>query len=64
VKTVICNQIGVLLVAVVAQCCVISVHERVKYSNIQSYNINSEKYICSFSFFDERFMPNTLFIFF
>ena len=63
-KTVICNQIDVLLVAVVVLCCVISVHEHVKYSNIHSYNINSEKYVCSFSFFDKMFMPNTLLVFF
>jgi hypothetical protein len=64
VKTVICNQIGVLLVAVVVYCCVISVYERVKYGNIHSYNINSEKYVCSFSFFDKMFMPEILLVFF
>jgi len=64
VKNVICNRIGVLLVAVVVHCCVISVHEHVKCSNIHSYNINSEKYVCSFSFFDKMFMPKTLLVFF
>jgi len=66
VKTVICNPIGVLLVAVVFQFCVISVHECVKYGNIHSYNINAEKYVCSFSFFDKMFtsMSKTLSFFF
>jgi len=64
VKTVICNQIGVLLVVVVVQCCVISVHECVKYGNRHSYNINSEKYVCNFSFIDKMFMSKTLLVFF
>jgi hypothetical protein len=43
------------MVAMVVQCSVINVHERVKYGNIHSYNIISEKYVCSVSFFDKVF---------